>query len=187
MKNTKIIKQIAIAIALIGLAVGWRVINFNYHIAPNLEIVTTVSVLAAIILGLRFGIIVPLATMILSDLIIGNSSIFMFTWGAFVIIGLSASLLRKFNKKPAQQIVRSFGFAIASSFVFFVVTNFGVWLQGWYPMTWAGLIDCFIMAIPFYRTMLIGNMILIPAAVSAYQLVRVYVANKESVVDSLVR
>jgi hypothetical protein len=187
MKNTKIIKQIAIAVALIGLAVDWRVINFNYHIAPNLEIVTAVSVLAVIILGLRFGIIVPLATMILSDLIIGNTSIFMFTWSAFVIIGLSASLLRKFNKKPAQQIVYSFGFAIASSFTFFIVTNFGVWAQGWYPATWAGLMDCFIMAIPFYRTMLIGNMILVPAAVGAWQLVRVRLASKDLVVDSLVR
>lgn len=187
MKNTKIIKQITVAIALICLAVGWRVINYNFHIAPNLEIVTTASVLAAIILGLRAGIIVPLATMILSDLVIGNSSIFIFTWSAFVIIGLSASLLRKFNKKPISQIVYSFGFAIAGSFTFFVVTNFGVWAQGWYPATWAGLADCFIMAIPFYRTMLIGNIILVPTAVGAWQLVRIRMASKDLVVDSLVR
>ncbi len=187
MEKYKILIKIAIAAGLIGLAAGWRILNFNYHVAPNLEIVTTVSVLAAIILGWRGALIVPIASMVISDIVIGNSSIFVFTWSAFVIIGLGALLLRKLNNKPKTQILASLGFAITSSFAFFVITNFGVWAQGWYPATLLGLTECFVNAIPFYRTMLIGNIILVPAAVSVYQLVKIRAESKASVVDTLVR
>jgi len=163
--KNKIIK-IVLTLILICIAVGFRVINHNYNFAPNLELITTVTVLAAIIIGWKAAIVVPLLSVILSDLIIGNSLIFMFTWGAFILIGLGSILLRKYNKKPIKQVGLSLGFAITSSFVFFVVTNFGVWVQGWYPATMAGLIQCFTMAIPFYRTMLIGNMILVPCSVA---------------------
>lgn len=172
--NTQTLKKIIIASILIAVAVAWRIINHSYSLAPNLELVTMVSVLAAVIIGIRAAIAVPLATMIISDVIIGNSSIFMFTWGSFAVIGLGAMLLRKFNNKPKTQILSSVGFAIASSFLFFFVTNLGVWLQGWYPATMAGLVTCFTLAVPFYRTMLIGNIIIIPSAVLAWQVVKSY-------------
>lgn len=172
--NTQTLKKIIIASILIVVAVTWRIINHSYGLAPNLELVTMVSVLAAVIIGLRAAIVVPLVTMVISDMIIGNSSIFMFTWSSFAVIGLCATLLRKFNDKPKTQIISSVGFAIASSFLFFFVTNLGVWLQGWYPATMAGLVTCFTLAVPFYRTMLIGNMIIVPSAILAWQVVRSY-------------
>ena len=135
LKNTNIVKTVAFSALLIVLAVTWRVVNHQYGIAPNFEIVTAVSVLAALIIGLRAALIVPITTMITSDLIIGNSSIFVYTWSAFAIIGVSALVLRKLNNKPKMQILSSIGFAGASSFLFFIVTNFGVWAQGWYPAT----------------------------------------------------
>lgn len=180
------IKKVSFVILLIAIAVGWRIINHSYAFAPNLELVTAVSVLAAVTMGWRAALIVPLATMIVSDLIIGNSSIFMFTWGSFALIGISATVLRKLNSKPKMQIVSSAGFAVVSSFAFFIITNLGVWLQGWYPATFSGLMDSYIMAVPFYRTMLVGNLIIVPAAVSAFQLVRIRQTPKESVVNSLI-
>jgi len=184
-KQAKLFSKVAIALSLIALAVAWRIVNFNYHIAPNLEIVTTVSVLAAVILGWRFALMVSLGTMIISDLVIGNTSIFVYTWSAFAIIGLTAVILRKLNHKPALQIASSLGFAIASSFAFFIITNFGVWAEGWYGPTFSGLINCFVAAIPFYRTMLIGNIILVPSVIALWQLVRVrYGAS--SIVNALV-
>jgi hypothetical protein len=42
--------------------------------------------------------------------------------------------------------------AIASSILFFVITNFGMWLfSGFYPRTWAGLEACYVAAIPFFQ------------------------------------
>lgn len=174
----KTIKNILIVTILIAIAVAWRIVNHNYSFAPNLELVTAVSVLAALIIGWRGSIIVPLGAMIISDLFIGNSLIFIFTWSSFVVIGILALILRKLKDKPKTQILGSFGFAIFSSFLFFAVTNFGVWLQGWYPTTFAGLAKCFTMAIPFYRTMLVGNMIIVPSTVALLQLVKSYQATR---------
>jgi len=187
MKINISIKKILLVVALIAIAVSWRIINHNYMIAPNFELVTVVTVIAAITLGYKAAIAVPLASMILSDLIIGNSSIFVFTWGAFALIGLGALLLKKLNDKPRSQIIYSSGFAVASSFAFFAITNFGVWAQGWFPATWAGLIDCYVVAIPFYRTMLIGNIIIVPAAVLVWQLVKAHQTAKSLIVDTIIR
>lgn len=172
--NTQTLKKIIIASILIAVAVAWRIINHSYSLAPNLELVTMVSVLAAVIIGMRAAVAVPLATMVISDVIIGNSSIFIFTWSSFAVIGLGAMLLKKLNDKPKTQILSSVGFAVASSFLFFLVTNLGVWLQGWYPATITGLITCFTLAVPFYRTMLIGNMIIVPSAILIWQVVKSY-------------
>ena len=185
-KNKTLIIKIAFALALIVTAVSWRIINHNYNFAPNLELITVSAVLAAIVLGKKAAIAVPLISMILSDLIIGNSSIFIFTWGSFIIIGAGAILLSKINKQPKKQVLYSVGFAVASSFAFFVITNFGVWAQGWYPATLSGLITCFTLAIPFYRTMIIGNIILVPAAVTIYQFVRARQTSKSLVINTLI-
>lgn len=184
--NNILIKNILLVACLIVLAVGWRIVNFNYQIAPNLELVTVASVVAAITIGWRAALVVPLASMMISDNIIGNTSIYMFTWGAFALIGLGATLLNKMSNKPKKQILSSIGFAISSSFIFFLITNFGVWVQGWYPATIDGLISSYVMAIPFYRTMLIGNLILIPSAVTLLQYVKNNKTTKSLVVDSLV-
>ena len=185
-KNTNLIKKIALLITLVAVAVSWRIVNHDFQIAPNLELITTASVLAAIVIGWQGAIIVPIASMILSDLIIGNTSIFVFTWSAFAIIGLGAMLLRKLNKQAKSQVLYSAGFAIISSLLFFLITNFGVWAQGWYAPTLAGLSQCFTLAIPFYRTMLIGNIILVPSAVAAWQLIKARSTAKNLVVDSFV-
>jgi hypothetical protein len=40
--------------------------------------------------------------------------------------------------------------------VFFVVSNFSVWLVS-YPLTIAGLIECYTLALPFYGAALVGD------------------------------
>ena len=40
--------------------------------------------------------------------------------------------------------------SVASSVIFFIVTNFGVWLAG-YPSNFAGFSSCYVAAIPFYK------------------------------------
>lgn len=184
---TSTTKKIVFVAVLITIAIIWRLVNHTYNLAPNLELITAASVLAAVTIGLRAAVVVSLFTIIVSDLMIGNSSIFIFTWSSFLLIGLCAFSLKKLNRNPKKQILCSAGFAIVSSFIFFAITNFGVWLQGWYAPTWTGLTECFIMAIPFYRTMLIGNLILVPSTIAAWQFVRIRQAAKNSVVNSFVR
>ncbi len=175
-------RNILIMAGLVVLATSWRIINHSYMFAPNLELVTVVSVMAALTIGWQAAVIAPLATMALSDAVIGTSPIIMVTWSCFALIGTTAMLLRRFNRQPGRQLLASVGFAAFSSTLFFLVTNFGVWLLGfdvYYPGTLAGLGTSLAMGIPFYRTMLIGNLLIVPTAVGLWQLARLYVASRD--------
>ncbi len=47
---------------------------------------------------------------------------------------------------------------LLSSLIFFVVSNLGTWFIGnLYPLTWGGFLQCFILAIPFFKNTLISS------------------------------
>ena len=78
--NKNLATQILVAAGLITLAVAWRFINSEWALAYNLELVTAASLVAAVFLHRYFAIIVPLVAVFLSDVVIGNSQIALFTW-----------------------------------------------------------------------------------------------------------
>lgn len=45
-----------------------------------------------------------------------------------------------------------------ASFMFFLISNLGVWWY-WYPHTITGLTTCYLLAVPFYKRTLIGDLI----------------------------
>lgn len=45
-----------------------------------------------------------------------------------------------------------------ASFSFFLISNFGVWWY-WYPHTLSGLTTCYLLAVPFYKKTLIGDLV----------------------------
>jgi hypothetical protein len=64
--------------------------------------------------------------------------------------------------------------SIGGSVVFFIVSNFGVWLTGtMYPMTFEGLLACFSAAVPFFRNMLFGDLFFAGVLFGAYDYVKV--------------
>jgi hypothetical protein len=98
-----------------------------------------------------------------------------FTWSAFAFIGLAGLALRRTRaaSQPRRLILASTGAGVLASLFFFLYTNFGVWLLGdgtMYAKTWSGLLQCYVMGLPFYRTNILGNLILVPTyfAVAAY-------------------
>ena len=102
----------------------------------------------------RWALIVPLAAMFLSDLLIGFHGQMPITYGAFAVIVCTGFLLRE--KKTALRVT---GASLAAATFFFIVSNFGVWaLDGLYPMTLAGLVTCYIAAIPFFQNWLVSTL-----------------------------
>jgi hypothetical protein len=156
--------------ALVATAVLWRVVNWRYGMAPNLEIVTASTLVAAIFLPRRSAVLTPLVIMAASDLIIGNTMIAVFTWSAFGLVGLAGLGLRRLAGRPGTLVLAGTAAGLAGSVFFFLYTNFGVWLLGdgtMYAKTWGGLVQCYVMGLPFYRTMLLGNLVLVPAYMAA--------------------
>ena len=55
---------------------------------------------------------------------------------------------------------------------FFLISNFGVWLGGWYPMTGTGLLACYTNAIPFFGYTVTGDLVFTVLIFGAWELSR---------------
>ena len=109
---------------------------------PNFTPIGGIAIFAANkISDKRIAVFLPLICLFFSDLILGFSMITIFVYLAFVLISLSSIF---FSIKIYKKVV-------LSSILFFVVSNFGVWVLG-YPKTVNGFIECYILAIPFFLT-----------------------------------
>ena len=105
---------------------------------------------------------VPLAAMLLSDFALaatvygisglrGIPAVYM----AFALTVLLGRLLAR-NASP----LRVGSAAVVSALLFYVVSNFGVWLwSSLYPLTWEGLVSCYVAAIPYLRNAAVGNLV----------------------------
>ena len=103
----------------------------------------------------RAAFLVPLAGLFLSDLVFGFHAITPVVYGSF---GLAVCL--GFWVRHRRSTSRIACAAVASAILFFVLTNFGVWaIDNLYPKTAAGLVDCYVAAIPFFRNMLLANLV----------------------------
>lgn len=149
---------------LVGLGIAVRTI---WHPAENVEFVTSGALLAGAYLGLRASIAVPLATMIISDLLIGNTNIFIFTWSGYLCIGVLGYLSRLSDLKGRSKILRATGLGVIASLWFYLWTNFGVWILdswGMYQKTLAGLSQSYWYGLPFLKLNLLGNLFFVPVS-----------------------
>ena len=102
------------------------------------------------------AVLIPLSAMFIADIIIGFHPYMLWVYGAIGLSTLISSWSMRFNKKYIQLGVM----AILSSILFFIITNFAVWIiWDYYPKTIDGLIICYIKAIPFFQNTLLGTMI----------------------------
>ncbi len=103
----------------------------------------------------RAAFLLPLAAMFLSDLVLGLHRGWPVVYGSFMLIVCIGFWLRW--RRTALRVACA---AVASSVLFFVVTNFDVWAWGsMYPKTSEGLLACYAAAIPFFRNTLTGDVL----------------------------
>lgn len=156
--------KIILAVVLISIGVVGRLVRIYY--LPelyNVEPFTAMSLLAGSVLGGGYALTVPLSMVAISDMVIGNTSIMFFTWSAWAIIGLLGTVLRKRKAPTASFALRFTGAGVVSSLFFFLWTNFGVWLvDGIYPHTLHGLMQSYVMGLPFLRNNIFGNLVVVP-------------------------
>ncbi|MBD3425999.1 MAG: hypothetical protein GF409_02060 [Candidatus Omnitrophica bacterium] len=138
---------------------------------PNMAPVAAIALFAGAYLDKRVVPWVPLAIMMVSDLILGLHGVFLYTWGSFILIGFIGMWLKK-RRTPANIL----GTTIFSAFLFFLITNFGVWLA-WYPHTLEGLASCYVKAIPFFRNTMISNAAFGLLLFGSYEMARKLVDN----------
>lgn len=122
---------------------------------PNFESIGALALFAgAHIDDKRWAFFLPLAALLLSDAILGFHDQMPIIYGTFALIVCMGFALRQ-RRAPLPVV----GAALAASTLFFVITNFGVWLSGsLYPRTLEGLVVCYIAAIPFFGNTLAGDL-----------------------------
>lgn len=156
-----------LAVVLLMLGVLTRFIDH----APNFTPTIALALFGGVYLPRKYTIIVPLLFMLVSDLVIGFHDTMLYTWGSVVLISLIGLAIRKYNK------FSTFLFAsVGSAVLFFVVTNLGAW-PTLYPMTWQGLTECFVAAIPFFRNTFVSTILYSVILFGAYELIARRVRN----------
>jgi len=116
---------------------------------PNFTSLIALSFYVPAIFGLRYISIVILS-FALTDLYFGFHSTILFTWGSVILIGVISNYLNSSILK------RVFG-SLTGAFLFFLISNFGVWISGYYGLTSEGLVECYVMAIPFFGYTLLST------------------------------
>jgi asparagine N-glycosylation enzyme membrane subunit Stt3 len=88
-------------------------------------------------------------------------------WGSFILVGLIGLFIRK--RKSITKIIVG---TLSGSVLFFLITNFAVWFFGnWYEKTFSGLGQCFYLALPFFRSSLLGDIFYVGVFFGTYELV----------------
>jgi len=114
---------------------------------PNVTPVTAMALFSGVYFtDKRYAFFIPLLAMVLSDIVLGFSWITFFVYASFILV----SYIGYASKKIKITTI------LLSSISFFIITNFGVWILG-YPKTLDGLLECYTLAIPFFRNSLIGD------------------------------
>lgn len=128
------------------------------RLLPHPANVTPVAALA-LFAGAQFerkwlAFAVPLAAMLLSDLVIGFYPGMWVTYLAFAAIACIGFALR--GRARALPVI---GASLAGSAAFFLMTNFALWLpHDLYPKTWEGIIAGYIAALPFFTHTVLGDL-----------------------------
>lgn len=164
MKQNKIILRFGTITCFILLAALSRLIPHPANFAP----IGGMAILGAVHYNKRYwAYLIPIISMWISDLILNNvvyAQYFdhfvwfyqgsLFTYGAFALITLMATVTVK-NIRVSNLLLA----ALSASVIFFLVSNFGVWVSsGMYPHSWSGLTACYGAAIPFFKNTILGDL-----------------------------
>ena len=133
----------------IGVLIALSASRFIPH-PPNFTSLLALSFYIPAIFGYRY-IPVLIISFAITDLILGFHNTVFFTWGSVFIIGFISSYFKK-------SILSRIGGALFGAFIFYIITNFGVWSNGSYGYTSESLLLCYTLALPFFGYSIISTL-----------------------------
>lgn len=148
---------VAVILALVTYAL--RIAEHPWNVAPT----AAAMLFAGAVLPRRWGWIAPLVGSLAADAVIGFDAWQITTSIALVYAAMwgAGALLARWERRSLGSLVRRNGvIAIAGSVLFYLVTNWAVWM--WSPLyapTWSGLVRSYAMGIPFFRNTLLGDLL----------------------------
>ena len=139
---------------------------------PNFTPIIAVAIVSGYFFkNINLSLLTLLVAMLISDLFIGFYENMIFVYISLLLITL---VFHKINKKINFKNLFIYGFA--GSLIFFLVSNFGVWALGSlgvsdlpYEKSLTGLIECYILAIPFFGNTFLSTIIFAYPAIFFYK------------------
>jgi len=141
---------------------------------PNFTPILAISLFAGAYFNKKYAIWFPIALYTISELIIGGNDVIFFTAGSIFLITLLGMRLR-----GRTSLKNNLFYGLISPIIFFLVSNFGVWAIGWYPPTFAGLTQCYIMALPFLKVSILASVSYVAVLTLANDIIVNKVTNKK--------
>jgi len=123
---------------------------------PNFTPIAAIALFGGTFLKRKeLAFLVPVAAMLLSDLIIGFHSTMLPVYLSFIAIVAIGLILQK-----RLTVVNTLSASLGASVLFFLVTNFASWTSGLmpYPMNAAGLMQSYIAGLPFLFNGILGDL-----------------------------
>jgi hypothetical protein len=114
---------------------------------PNFTPILSISILGFLFSTiLSVKVLIVLGSMFFSDLIIGTHDFMIYVYFSLILLII-------FSNSKNYIYMMFFG-----PLIFFIITNFGVWLySSYYTKNINGLIECFYMAIPFFKNTILST------------------------------
>ena len=164
----------AFVFLLIVFGVASRFLPHAWNFTP----ITAIALFASAYLGARYSLAAMFSILFISDLFIGfyQWQIMIAVYGSFALAGLIGCLMK--GKKSVGLV---FIGTIGSSLAFFLITNWAVWQFGaMYEHSFAGLFQSYVMALPFFRNSLVGDLFYTGAFFGGFEMARHLAFNLKS-------
>ncbi len=164
-------KKKTIAFTLFTIAIVSRIIPHAHNFTP----IEAIALFGGAYLGRKYlPLIITISALYLTDLLLNNTLLRSYFPGEegmiwfspymiwnylslFLIVGIGTYLLKNKKRKHVGYVL---GAAVASSFVFFLITNFGSWVSSpLYAKDLSGLMASYIAGIPFYKMTFLSNLL----------------------------
>lgn len=171
-------KKILISLLLILLAIVGRLLPHPWNATP----MSAMALVAGAVLPWVWAMAVPILSLFISDFLFGwyEPGVMVAVYLSFTLVALTGLALK--NISP----VRVLGASLTASTIFFLITNFAVWaFSVWYPKTAAGLMLSYTLGLPFFRNMVLGDLLYTGVAFALLAALRMAVSQNKLAYSSL--
>ncbi len=150
MRHSKNLLFVMLTLIIAGVASRWFNVEIGvFHLVP----VGAFALIGGYVIKQRhLAVLVPVLTMLISDVIIeltgGNG---FYDWSQpFVYFGMAIFALLGVGMKKNKPLT-VLGHTVLGSMLFWIISNFGVFVAGYYGFSFQGLMQTYTMALPFLK------------------------------------
>jgi hypothetical protein len=146
---------------------------------PNVAPIGAMALFGAAYYGKRYwAFLIPIASMWISDLVLNNvvygqyfdRFVWFYSGSLFSCGALALIVMLGFRTLRKVTVPSLLGSAVSASALFFLVSNFGVWLStDMYPHTATGLLACYTAGLPFFHNTLAGDAVYTAVLFGAFE------------------